>query len=103
MAAAGGRGRELRRDRRRRRVSWALLEFARGGAALVNDLIEPAIEPRQRVGDAIGALVGAAGGASRFRLRLRHAFELPRQGVETLIDGGEVFAAGVLVVVRLSV
>ena len=93
----------MRRDRRGRRVSWTLLESTRGGAALVNDLIEAAIKPRQRIGDAIGALVGAAGGASRFRLRLRHAFELPRQGIETLVDGGEVLAVGVLVVVRLSV
>ena len=69
----------------------------------MNDLIEAAIEPRQRIGDAIGALVGAAGAASRLRVGLRHAFELPRQGIETLIDGGEVFADGVLVVVRLSV
>ena len=92
----------MRRDRRRC-VSRALLESDRGAAAFLNDLIEAAIKPRQRVGDAIGALVGAAGGASRVRPRLRHAFELPRQGIETLIDGGEVFAAGVLVVVRLSV
>ena len=69
----------------------------------MNDLIEAAIEPRQRVRDAIGALVGAACAATRFRVRVRHAFELPRQGVETLIDGGEVLADGVLVVVRLSV
>ena len=88
---------------RRRRVSWTLLESDRGGAALLNDLIEAAVKPRQSIGDAIGALVGAAGDASRFRLRLRHAFELPRQGIETLIDGGEVLAVGVLVVVRLSV
>ena len=80
-----------------------MLEFARGRAALVNDLIESAIEPRQRVGDAVGALVGAAGARARRRIGMRHAFELPRQGVETLVDGGEVFAAGVLVVVRLSV
>jgi hypothetical protein len=69
----------------------------------VDDLIEAAVEPRQRIGDAISALVGAAGDASRFRLRLRHSFELPRQGIETLINGGEVLAIGVLVVVRLSV
>jgi hypothetical protein len=82
---------------------WTLLESARGGAALVDDLIETAVEPRQRIGDAVGALVGAPGGTSRFRLGLRHAFELPRQGIETLVDGGEVLAVGVLVVVRLSV
>ena len=86
---------------RRRRVS--LLESTRGGAALLDDLIEAAVEPRQRIGDAVGALVGAAGDAARLRFRLRHAFELPGQGIETLIDGGEVLAAGVLVVVRLSV
>ena len=86
---------------RRRRVS--LLESTRGGAALMDDLIEAAVEPRQRIGDAVGALVGAAGDATRLRFRLRHAFELPGQGIETLIDGGEVLAAGVLVVVRLSV
>jgi len=85
------------------RISRPLPDFDRAAAALVNDLIEAAIEPRQRVGDAVGALVGAAGDASRFRLGLRHAFELPRQGIETLVDGGEVLAAGVLVVVRLSV
>ena len=67
----------------------------------MNDLIEPAIEPRQRIRDAIGALIRAP--RTRGCIGLRHAFELPRHGVETLIDGGEVFAAGVLVVVRLSV
>jgi hypothetical protein len=80
-----------------------MLELARGDPALMNDLIEPAIQPRQRVRNAVGALVNAAGVGTRGGIRLRHAFELPRQGVETLIDGGEVFAAGVLVVVRLSV
>ena len=69
----------------------------------MNDLIEAAIESRQRVRDAIGALVGAACAAARLRVRVRQPFELPRHGVETLIDGGEVFAAGVLVVVGLSV
>jgi len=69
----------------------------------VNDLIEAAVKPRQRIRDPIGALVGAACDATWLRLRLRHAFELPRQGIETLVDGGEVLAAGVLVVVRLSV
>ena len=89
--------------RRRRRISRRCWNSLAARAALVNDLIEPAIEPRQRIRDAIGALVRAAGAAARLRIRLRHAFELPRQGVETLIDGGEVFADGVLVVVRLSV
>ena len=81
----------------------AVLEFARGRAAFLDDLIESAIESRQRVRDAIGALVGAARSGPRGCVGVRHAFELPRQGVEPLIDSGEVFAAGVLVVVRLSV
>ena len=79
------------------------LQSDRGGAAFLNDLIEAPVEPGQRIGDAIGALAGAARHALRFYLGLRHAFELPRQGVETLIDGGEILASGVLVVVRLSV
>jgi hypothetical protein len=68
----------------------------------MDDLIETAIEPRQRIRYAIGARVGVAF-ATRLRVRVRQAFELPRHGVETLIDGGEFFAAGVLVVFRLSV
>ena len=80
-----------------------MLKFGRGDATLLDDLIEPAIEPGEGVRDAVGALVGACCGGARGCICVRHAFELPRQGVETLIDGGEVFAIGVLVVVRLSV
>ena len=94
------RGYELRRGWRR---CVSVLESTRGGAALVDDLIEAAVEPRQRIGDAVGALVGAAGDATRLRFRLRHAFELPGQGIETLIDGGKVIATGVLVVVRTPI
>jgi hypothetical protein len=36
-------------------------------------------------------------------IRKGHAFELPGQRVETLVDGGEVLADLVLVVVRLSI
>ena len=37
------------------------------------------------------------------RRALDWSLVLASQGIETLIDGGEVFAAGVLVVVRLSI
>ena len=79
-----------------------MLEIVRGRPPFVNDLIEAAIEPRQRVRHAIGTSVCRARTASRLCSRLRHAFELPRQEVETLIDGGEVVADGVLVVVQVS-
>ena len=80
-----------------------MLKFARGGAAVADNLVEPAIKPRQRVRDAVGALVGACCGGARGCICLRDAFELPRHGVETLIDGEEFLTAGVFVVFRFSI
>ena len=79
-------------------MSGPLLEFALDDSALVNDLIEPTIESRQRFGDAIGVCSGA-----RWRVRVGNPFELPRQRVETLIDGGKVIATDVLVVIRTPI
>ena len=84
-------------------MSGPLLEFALDDSALVNDLIEPTIESRQRFGDAIGALIRAVCTGARWRVRVGNPFELPRQRVETLIDGGKVIATGVLVVVRTPI
>ena len=93
----------------RRRITRPLPDFARGGAALVNDLIEAAVEPGQGLGDAVGCLrrcwhVRRRRGSSGTRLRvgLRHAFELPRQRIETIVDGSEVLA-DVFVVIRFPV
>ena len=87
----------------RRCILRPAFDRAGGCTALLDDLVEPAIKSRQGVRNAIGALVRLAGIRAWGRVRGHHAFKLPRQGVETLIDGGEVFADGVLVVVRLSV
>jgi hypothetical protein len=80
-----------------------MLKFGRGDATLLDDLIEPAIEPGEGVRDAVGALVSACCGGARGCICLRDAFELPRHGVETLVDGNELLAPGVLVVVRFSI
>ena len=95
-------GRVVLRGGLRRDMAW-------GRAAFVDNLVEPAVEPGQCFGDAVGRGLrhwdrrGCRGNRrARLRIRVRHAFELPRQRVETLIDGGEVLAAGVLVVVNLA-
>jgi hypothetical protein len=101
--------------RLRRRVSRAAVKIGGGRAAFLNDLIEPPVEPRQRFCDTVGA--ARFGGwawsgawlrihmrrSHRRRIRMSHAFELPSQRVETIVDGGEVLADGVLVVVRFSI
>jgi hypothetical protein len=65
----------------RRRITRPLPDFARGGAALVNDLIETAIEAGQSFGDAVGRVRGCRCGlcgrrrnGARLRTGLRHAF-----------------------------
>jgi hypothetical protein len=73
-------------------------------APLGDDLIESAVEPRQRVGDTVGrAGFDSRRARARRRIGMSHAFELPRQVVETLVDSREVVIADVFVVVRLSV
>ena len=95
--------------------------FVGRGAAFGDHLIEPAIEPRQCVGNAIRpARVDGRGRSGRWcalskslrrralrnrrRLReasLRHALELPRQVVETVMHRHEVIAVLVVVVVSI--
>jgi hypothetical protein len=86
-----------------------LPDFDRGGAALMNDLIKAAIEPGQSFSDAVGCLRGCRRSrcqrrrsGTRLRIGLRHAFELSRQRIKTLVDGSEIFA-DVLVVIRFPV
>ena len=116
-----GRGRRARRRRSEARLAGV---FVGRGAALGDDLIEPLIEPRQCVRNAIrSARVGGhrdgRGGrrwcawgknrrrralGNRRRLReasLRHALELPRQVVETVMHRREVIAVLVLGVVPI--
>ena len=92
------------------RISRPLPDFDRPAAALVNDLIEAAIESGQSLGDSVLAL----GWCWRCRWRrrrcnatglcvgARHAFELARQRIKTLVDGSEVFA-DVIPVIRFPV
>jgi hypothetical protein len=86
--------------RRRRGVPAALRMFAGCAAVLGDHLIEAAIEPRQRIGNPIGGWnVVAARATMNGGVGPRHALELLRQFVETLVDRGEVVAERVLVVV----
>ncbi len=70
----------------------------------MNDLVEAAVEPGECLGDAVGrrGRCGRRCNSSRVRVGVRHAFELSRQRIETLVDGGEVFA-DVIVVIRFPV
>ena len=79
----------------------AALNFGRRIARLCDHVVETAIKPRKCVGDAIGRLLlrNAAGVLSAGCRGLRKAFELARQVVETIVDGGEVFANRIIVVV----
>ena len=78
--------------------------FARGGTALGNDLIEPAIEPCQGVRHPVGALVMGGRGSRAWRsIRLRHDFKLARQRIQAVVDGGDVFADTVLVPLGIPV
>jgi hypothetical protein len=66
-----------------------------GGAAFGDHLIEPPVEARQRVGDAVRGLRSMLDrGRSRLaRLRsmlVRHALEVTRQLIETIVDRREV-------------
>jgi hypothetical protein len=70
----------------------------------VNDLIEAAIEAGERLCDTVGRC-GRGRRRRRstpFRVAVCHAFELSRQRIETLVDGGEVFA-DIVVVIRFPV
>jgi hypothetical protein len=67
----------------------------------MNDFIEAAIKPGQSFSDAVGCCRRRRNHAP-FRVAVRHAFELLRQRIETLVDGSEVFA-DVIVVIRFPV
>jgi hypothetical protein len=78
--------------------------LARGGTALGNDLVEPAIESRQGVRHPVGAFVmGGWGGRAWRSIRLRHDFKLARQRIKAVVDGGDVFADAVLVLLGIPV
>ena len=93
-----------------RRIASARPDIDRSGAALVNDLIEAAIEAGQRLCDSVWGvwcrrrcgLCMRSGSGTRLRMGARHAFELVRQRIETLVDGSEILA-DVLVVIRFPV
>jgi hypothetical protein len=97
-----------------RRIARPRPDVDRSGAALVNDLIEAAIEAGQRLCDSVVSRGGwcrrvcrcgrcrRGRNGTRLRVRARHAFELVRQRIETLVDGSEIFA-DVLVVIRFPV
>jgi len=58
---------------------------------------------RANASDTRSARSSPPGAVWRSCIRLRHAFELARQRVETIVDGGEILASGVIVVFRLPV
>jgi hypothetical protein len=71
----------------------------------MNDLVEAAIETGECLCDAVGrrrVRCRRRCNSTRVRVGVRHAFELSRQRIETLVDGGEVFA-DVIVVIRFPV
>jgi len=71
----------------------------------MNDLVEAAIETGKCLCHAVRRRRGRCRrrcNSTRVRVGVRHAFELPRQRIETLIDGSEIFA-DVVVVIRFPV
>jgi hypothetical protein len=78
------------------------MEFVGGVAALGDDLVKPAVQPGHGIREVVCALVRLRD-QGRLGVGVRHTFELPRQDIETLINGGKVCANGVLVVVRFLV
>jgi hypothetical protein len=71
----------------------------------MNDLIEAAIETGEGLCDPVGRCCGRFRRRRRstpFRVAVCHAFELPRQRIETLVDGSEVLA-DIVVVTRFPV
>jgi hypothetical protein len=65
-------------------------------------LVEPAVEPRQRFGDTIRRLFVLTARGGTLVAVWRHTFELPRQIVEPLVDGREVVANRLLVVLVVA-
>jgi hypothetical protein len=71
----------------------------------VNDLIEAAIETGQGLGDAVGrrhVRRSRRCNGARVPGAVRHALELARQRIKTLVDGSEILA-DVVVVIRFPV
>src|SRR6185503_36002 len=91
--------------RRRGRRSGSSLGSAtrrQSSAAFVDDLFEPAVEARQRIGDPI--VVAFVAARSNFGVAQRHAFDLTREIVKTIVHRREVVAERILVVaVRFAI
>jgi hypothetical protein len=64
-----------------------LLECARGGAALGNDLVEPAIEVQDRLGDPLRRVVSRA---CRAEVIFRQQRELAPEVIQPVVDRGQV-------------
>jgi len=66
----------------------------------MNNLIEALIETGERLGDTVGRCrrCRRCRSSTPFRIAVCHAFELSRQRIETLVDGSEVFADIVVVI-----
>jgi hypothetical protein len=95
-----GRGR--RRRNGRRHSAWGTaLDLLWNCSPIADNLIEPAVEPRQCFRYAVRRALVRAGAPAR--VQLGNAFELARKVVETFVDGSEVVADRVLVVVIVSV
>lgn len=88
-------------------MARAAFHVGRRCAAFGDDLVETAIEFRQRLGDALGravlAVIVLRMALARADLRLRDAFELTREIVETLVDGGKLIACSVFVVLVIPI
>jgi hypothetical protein len=81
-----------------RRVLAAAIELVGSVTVFSDNLVKPAVQPSHGIGEMLGALVGL-GDCVGIRVRMGHAFEVPRQRFETLLDSGEFSANGIIVAV----
>ena len=76
----------------------AAIELVGSVTVFSDNLVKPAVQLSHGIREAFGALVGL-GDCVGIRVRMGHAFEVPRQRFETLLDSGEFSANGIIVAV----
>ena len=73
-----------------------------GLAAVDNDLFQSTVEPGQGIRDVVGLTRVAAPVVAPAQIGLRDTLDLPRQPIETVVDGGEVLADLVVKIVIIA-